>query len=89
MGSEDFLERFDGHPGVDPCRDIGVRIGPGLRLLDGVELGDHDAAAEAGRARVLGIDRRARAGQQQPAQAQGMFNRPAPASNNNDDDIYN
>lgn len=28
-------------------------------------------------------------GQQQPAQGQGMFNRPAPTNANNDDDIYN
>lgn len=28
-------------------------------------------------------------GQQQPAQAPGMFNRPAPTNANNDDDIYN
>ena len=33
MGSEDFLERFDGHPGVDPRRDIGVRIDRETGLL--------------------------------------------------------
>src|SRR3546814_5631389 len=52
---------------VDACGDIGIGVGPGLRLFQRLEPCDHDAAAEAGRAGVDRVDGRARAGQQQAA----------------------
>ena len=64
MGSEDFLERFDGHSGVDPCRNIGVRIGPGLGVGLAGKVGDDGAAGEARIGRILGIDGRVGAGRQ-------------------------
>jgi hypothetical protein len=65
--------------------DIGIGIGPGACLIERLEHGDHDAAGETGRTRVLGIDRRAWPGKQQlpriaegaqPVQVRGPHRRP-------------
>ena len=60
-----FLEGFDYNAGIHACRAVRVGVGPFLRGFKGVELGNHQAAAKARRARVIAVDGRMRAGQQQ------------------------
>ncbi|SOO18489.1 hypothetical protein XFF6992_240010 [Xanthomonas citri pv. fuscans] len=62
---QDPAERPDLGARVHTRFHIGVGIGPGARLVQSVELGNHDAAAETGRTRIFGVDGRARARHQQ------------------------
>src|SRR5690606_23188031 len=50
---------------VDASGDVRVLIGPCLCLFQRIELGDHQAAGEAGTARIVRVDGRMRAGEYQ------------------------
>src|SRR3970282_2200612 len=54
--------RFDVDAGKNPCCDIGIGLGPGLRVLERIELGDDQAAGEPGGAGVVAVHRRGGAG---------------------------
>ena len=60
---QDFLERLDDDIGVYASSHVRVRVSPGLGSYQGLELGDHQAASETGRAGVIAVDGRVRASQ--------------------------
>lgn len=64
---QDLLERLDHDVGVDAGCDVRVGFGPGFRCAQGFELGDNQAAAETGSARIVALDRRVWASQYQAA----------------------
>src|SRR5512147_2972172 len=65
ISGQDLAERFDTDTGVYASRDIGVGIGPGLRVLERIELGDDQAAGEPGGAGIVAVHGRVGAGEQQ------------------------
>src|SRR5207342_565118 len=62
---EDPLERAHVDARVNAGFDVRVGVGPGAGVFQGAEFGYYQAAAEAGRARVFGIDGGTGTGQHQ------------------------
>ena len=67
LSGQYFLEGFDQNVGIHTGGSIWVGVGPFLRSFEGVELGNHQAATEPCWARIVAVDGRMRAGQQQAA----------------------
>ena len=63
---ESFLERLDRDLGVDARGDIGVGVGPGLRMIQRREFCNDKTTGETGRTGIGTVDGRARAGDDQP-----------------------